>query len=104
MKTILATVIGLPTLIAALSAFHQTSSDVFGLSAYESGFNHGATDGKDTCLHMSGCHWYILEPGKGFAFYSNEFVRGYVVLIQIHQVTQIMHRLTVIKAQSLRVG
>ena len=25
-----------------------------------------------------GCHWYILGPGKGFAFHSWDFVRGYV--------------------------
>jgi hypothetical protein len=78
MKTIIATAITLASLMAALSAFHQTNLNVFALSAYQSGFNHGTTDGKDSCLHLSGCHWYILEPGKGFAFHSKEFVRGYV--------------------------
>ena len=46
--------------------------------AYQSGFSHGVSDGNDSCRHSDGCHWYILEPGKGFAFHSKEFVRGYV--------------------------
>ena len=25
------------------------------------------------------CHWYILEPGKGFAFHSWDFVTGYAI-------------------------
>ena len=78
MKTIIATAISLVPLLVALSAFPYSSSDVFAISAYESGFNQGVTDGKDSCLHPSGCHWYVLEPGKGFAFHSWDFVRGYV--------------------------
>jgi hypothetical protein len=78
MKTVIATAITLASLMVALSAFHQTNLNVFALSAYESGFNHGVTDGKDSCLHTHGCHWYVLEPGKGFAFHSWDFVRGYV--------------------------
>jgi hypothetical protein len=49
-----------------------------GGGAYQSGFNHGVSDGNDSCRHSDGCHWYILEPGKGFAFHLKEFNRGYV--------------------------
>jgi hypothetical protein len=78
MKTIVTTVTGLAHSIAALPAFQHTSLDVFAISAYESGFNHGVIDGNDYSLHPSGYHWYILEPGKGFAFHSKEFARGFV--------------------------
>src|SRR5689334_21141187 len=78
MKTIITAVISIVPLIAALSVFQHTSSNGFAISAYESGFNHGTTDGKDSCLHTDGCHWYVLEPGKGFAFHSWDFVKGYV--------------------------
>jgi hypothetical protein len=78
MKTIIATAISLVPLLVALSAFPYSSSDAIAISAYESGFDHGVTDGKDSCLHPSGCHWYVLEQGKGFAFHSWDFVRGYV--------------------------
>jgi len=47
-------------------------------SPYNSGFQHGAADGRDSCQHSDGCHWYILQPGKGFAFHSKEFNQGYV--------------------------
>ena len=33
---------------------------------YQSGFKHGVIDGKDSCKHPDGCHWYVLQPGKGF--------------------------------------
>jgi hypothetical protein len=65
MKTILPAAISLAAL-AALLAFQHTSLDVLGISAYQSGFQHGVSDGKDSCTHQdtpNGCHWYILEPG-----------------------------------------
>src|SRR5215831_7796118 len=77
MKSIIAAVISIVFLMAALSALHL-SLDVIAISAYQSGYNHGVSDGKDSCLHTDGCHWYILEPDKGFAFHSWDFVRGYV--------------------------
>jgi hypothetical protein len=45
----------------------------FALTAYQSGFEHGISDGK-----MAGVNWYILQPGKDFAFHTWEFVQGYV--------------------------
>jgi hypothetical protein len=42
-------------------------------SAHQSGFEHGISDGK-----MAGVNWYILQPGKDFAFHTWEFVQGYV--------------------------
>jgi hypothetical protein len=77
MNIIVFAVISLVLLIGALLGL-LTSSDVFAISAYESGFNHGVIDGKDSCSHPDGCHWYILRPGKGFTFHSWDFVRGYV--------------------------
>jgi hypothetical protein len=50
--------------------------NVFAKSDYISGYIHGATDAKDDCADR--CHWYILEPGKGFAHHTWEFVKGYV--------------------------
>jgi|SRR5689334_13706911 hypothetical protein len=78
MKTIISAAISLMPFIGVLSMFQYTNLNVFALSAYESGFNHGVPDGKDSCSHTDGCHWYILEPAKGFAFHSWDFVRGYV--------------------------
>jgi hypothetical protein len=46
--------------------------------AYQSGFDHGVSDANDSCQHADGCHWYILQPGKGFTFHSSEFNHGYV--------------------------
>src|SRR5712691_11100102 len=64
----------LSTLVPTAALAVQT---VKALSPYESGFKHGVSDGKDSCLHP-GCHWYILLPGKGFQFHTPEFNRGYV--------------------------
>jgi hypothetical protein len=45
-------------------------------SAYASGFSHGLSDGK---LPSHGSvNWYILQPGKGFAFHTQDFKNGYV--------------------------
>lgn len=48
---------------------------VYAKSAYQSGFRHGISDAKKACS----CDWYILQPGKGFKFHSNEFFGGYIV-------------------------
>jgi hypothetical protein len=45
-------------------------------SPYRSGYDHGAVDASDDC--SDGCDWYILEPGKGFAFHTQEFIDGYI--------------------------
>jgi len=71
-------VISLVLLIGAPVFLMETQQSVFAISPYESGFNHGVIDGKDSCSHPDGCHWYILGPGKGFTFHSWDFVRGYV--------------------------
>ena len=49
MKTLVAAVISLAHLIAALPAFQHMSSDVFAISAYESGFQHGMNDAAAVC-------------------------------------------------------
>jgi hypothetical protein len=45
-------------------------------SPYRSGYDHGASDARDDCSDE--CDWYILEPGKGFAFHTEEFNEGYI--------------------------
>ena len=45
-------------------------------SPYRSGYDHGASDARDDC--SDGCDWYILEPGKGFKFHTQEFIAGYI--------------------------
>ena len=67
MKAVLAAVMG------AQSAFAYSPK-----ADYLQGYIHGAMDGKDSCTHIDGCHWYVLEPGKGFEFQSKRFVEGYV--------------------------
>jgi hypothetical protein len=42
------------------------------------GYAHGVVDGKDGCQHPDGYHWYILQPGKGFGFHTQEFNDGYI--------------------------
>lgn len=44
--------------------------------AYQAGYAHGVADAKASCTDR--CHWYILEPCKGFGFHTQEFNRGYV--------------------------
>ena len=68
MKTVILSLIVMSLMIGAPS--------VYALSDYDSGYKHGLTDGKDDCTDS--CHWYILQQGKGFAFHSKEFNRGYV--------------------------
>jgi hypothetical protein len=52
--------------------------NIYAISPYQSGYKHGVQDGLDGRKHSDGCHWYILQPGKGFAFHTPEFNRGYV--------------------------
>jgi hypothetical protein len=70
MKVIIASVAILILMIGTPSAF--------AISAFQSGFEHGVSDGKDNCFHPDGCNWYILQPGKGFKFHTWDFVKGYV--------------------------
>ena len=70
MKTLLIAVAVIVLMIGAPSVFASTE--------YQSGYKHGVIDGKDSCLHPDGCHWYILQPDKGFAFHTKEFIRGYI--------------------------
>jgi hypothetical protein len=61
----------------SLVLLFTTATLALAASPYQSGFSHGVHDGKDSCLHP-GCNWYILQPGKGFAFHTKQFNQGYV--------------------------
>jgi hypothetical protein len=79
MKTRIAAVISVVFLIGtSVFLMKKQQQPEFAVSPYQSGFQHGVSDGKDSCLHPNGCGWYVLEPDKGFAFHSWDFVRGYV--------------------------
>ena len=81
MKTIIAAVISVAFLIGAPVFLMEKQQSVFAISPYQSGFQHGVNDGKDSCTHQdtpNGCHWYILEPGNGFKYHTSDFIRGYV--------------------------
>jgi hypothetical protein len=65
---IIISVIAIAVLVAAIGA-----PNAFAISVYESGFQHGVSDGR-----LTGTDWYILQPGKGFQFHTWEFVQGYV--------------------------
>jgi hypothetical protein len=39
---------------------NENQPSAFALTAYQSGFEHGLSDGKDSCTHSDECHWYIL--------------------------------------------
>ncbi len=41
---------------------------------YQSGYNHGVSDASSNNPR----DWYILQPGKGFAFHTHDFIAGYV--------------------------
>jgi hypothetical protein len=81
MKTIVAVAISLALLMtlgqSAIASTDLPSAKV-PQAAYESGYSHGISDGKDNCQHKDGCHWYILEPGKGFGFHTKDFNQGYI--------------------------
>ncbi|HEY7571410.1 MAG TPA: hypothetical protein VH796_08575 [Nitrososphaeraceae archaeon] len=78
MTTIIAAVISIALLMGTSVFLMEKQQSAFAISPYQSGFQHGVSDGKDRYVHSDGCHWYILKPGKGFAFHSWDFVRGYI--------------------------
>src|SRR5262245_6316172 len=81
MKTIAAAAIIIALLMAPPVFLMEKQQSVFAISPYQSGFQHGVSDGKDSCTHQdtaNGCHWYILEPGTGFKYHTSDFIRGYV--------------------------
>ncbi len=72
--TIIALLMGAPAVYASTDLPHAKDPQ----AAYQAGYSHGIADGKDSCRHKDGCHWYILEPGKGFGFHTKEFNQGYI--------------------------
>jgi hypothetical protein len=69
-------------LIAGLILFTGCSvvkyDDAWALKTpYRSGYDHGASDAREDCSD-DGCDRYILEPGKGFEFHTDEFIAGYI--------------------------
>jgi hypothetical protein len=44
-------------------------------SGYQSGYSHGISDARKENDPKS---WYILQPEKGFAFHTHDFINGYV--------------------------
>lgn len=72
--TIIAFLIGTPAVYASNELPHAKDP----VAAKKDGYNHGIADGKDNCGDKDGCHWYILEPGKGFKFHTQEFNEGYI--------------------------
>jgi hypothetical protein len=77
MKFLLGGALVIVVLLAAVTP------SAFAISDYQSGLRHGLADSKINprvnCPGLTPCHWYILEPGKSFAFHTPEFNRGYVV-------------------------
>jgi hypothetical protein len=74
-KYILVTLLALTASLNVVAIIADNNT-ISAKSAYQSGYNHGASDARDPCTNA--CHWYILKPGKGFAFHTPEFNRGYV--------------------------
>jgi hypothetical protein len=50
----------------------------YALSPYQSGYKHGVSDAKLAQQGLGGSDWYITQPGKGFAFHTDAFNKGYV--------------------------
>jgi hypothetical protein len=50
----------------------------YALTPNQSGYNHGVVDRKLAQKGLGGTDWYITQTGKGFAFHTKEFNRGYV--------------------------
>ena len=81
MKTIITAVISIAFLMGAPVFLIEKQQSPLAISPYQLGFQHGVSDGKDSCTHQdtpNGCHWYILEPGNGFKYHTSDFIRGYV--------------------------
>ena len=52
----------------------KTNSSQLALSPYQSGYEHGVNDAKGN----GNGNMYITSQGKGFAFHTPEFNKGYV--------------------------
>ena len=67
-------------LVAVTPVFAQSPHSKHPQADFLSGYIHGVIDGKDNpwCLRPSECHWYVLQPGKGFKFQTYEFIEGYI--------------------------
>ena len=80
MKMLLGALAVLVLMIGAPFAFAQSPHSKHPQADYLLGYTHGAMDGKNNpwCLPASECHWYVLQPGKGFKFETKEFIIGYV--------------------------
>jgi hypothetical protein len=76
-KVLTATVV--VTLIVVLSTSATTTvTGAYALSPYQSGYRHGVSDAQKAAQGLGGHDWYITQPGKGFAFHTTTFNRGYV--------------------------
>jgi hypothetical protein len=65
-QIVLVSIAVLVLVLGAQSAYAET--------AFQSGFNHGVTDGK--CA--PGCRNYITQSSQGFANHTTAFVDGYI--------------------------
>jgi hypothetical protein len=45
--------------------------------SFKSGFSHGIHDGN--LANQGSVNWYILQPGKGFSFHTQTFIKGYEI-------------------------
>lgn len=50
-------------------------TNAFAPSPYQSGY---VSDAQKAARGLGGNDWYITQPGKGFAFHTQEFNQGYV--------------------------
>ena len=73
MKAVMAAVISILLLMGTPFAFAQSGGllSEHSQANYQSGLKHGVIDGKDNCIDR--CHWYVLEPGHGFAHLTWQF-------------------------------
>jgi len=87
MKVVFGALAVIILLIGAQSVFAQTGAPLskHPQAAYKSGFNHGLTDGKNSCIRpgadqdkCDGNHDYVAQPGKGFINQTKEFINGYI--------------------------
>ena len=63
-------------LIVVCGSIIASNDAIASKSPYRLGYDHGASDARDDC--SDGCDWYILEPGKGFAYHTQKFIKGYI--------------------------
>jgi hypothetical protein len=64
-----------PAIVALLLGAIPT---IYAATPYDSGFKHGVSDAKLSQRGLGGSDWYITQPGKGFAFHTQDFNKGYV--------------------------